>query len=49
MYSLEQRTRTVELYIRYGLKAAATTRELEQPKCTAKLAEWIDEHALGCD
>lgn len=103
MYSLEQRTRAVELYIKYGLKATATIRELgypsraqlvswhrewrgnggrlgnrslehyteEQkraavkhylthgkcnvlarrelgyPKCTAKLAEWIDEYAPG--
>lgn len=105
MYSLEQRTRAVELYIKYGLKATATIRELgypsrtqlagrhrewqenggrltdrsleqytpEQkraavryhpahgrcnalarrelgyPKCTAKLAEWIDEYAPGMD
>ena len=103
MYSLEQRKRAVELYIKYGLKATATIRELgypsraqlvgwhrewqesggrltdrsleqytlEQkraaarhclthgrcnasarrglgyPKCTAKLAEWIDGYAPG--
>ncbi|SET31160.1 hypothetical protein SAMN05216348_1159 [Olsenella sp. KH3B4] len=103
MHSLEQRERAVELYIKYGLKATATIRELgypsrtqlvswhrewrenggrltdrslEQctpkqkrtavrhclthgrcnalarrelgyPKCTAKLAEWIDEYAPG--
>ena len=103
MYSLEQRKRAVELYIKYGLRATAairelgypsraqpvswhrerqenggrltdrgleqytpeqkraavghclthgrcnafTGRELGYPKCTAKLAEWIDEYAPG--
>lgn len=39
MYSLEQRKRAVGLYIRYGLKATATIRELGYPS-RAQLVSW---------
>ena len=42
MYSLEQRKRAVELYIKYGLKATATIRELGYPS-RAQLASWHRE------
>lgn len=38
VYSFEQRTRAVELYIKYSLKATAIIQEFRYPKCTAKLA-----------
>ena len=42
MYSLEQRRRAVELYIKYGLKATATIRELGYPS-RAQLVSWHGE------
>lgn len=42
MYSLEQRKRAVELYIKYGLKAAAAIRELGYPS-RAQLVSWHKE------
>ena len=42
MYTLEQRKRAVGLYIRYGLKATATIRELGYPR-RAQLAGWHRE------
>lgn len=42
MYSLGQRRRAVELYIKYGLKATATIRELGYPSRT-QLAGWHRE------
>ena len=42
MYSLEQRKRAVELYIKYGLKATATIRELGCPS-RAQLVSWHRE------
>lgn len=42
MYTLEQRTRAVELYIKYGLKAAATIRELGYPS-SDQLRAWHKE------
>ena len=45
-YSLEQRTRAVELYIKYGLKATATIRELGYPS-RAQLAAWYREWQDG--
>ena len=39
MYSPEQRKRAVGLYIRYGLKATATIRELGYPS-RAQLVSW---------
>lgn len=42
MYSLEQRTRAVELYIKYGFKATATIRELGYPS-RAQLVGWYRE------
>lgn len=37
MYTLEQRERAVELYVRYGRKATATMRELGYPKSRQQL------------
>lgn len=45
MYTLEQRKRAVELYIRYGLKATATMRELGYPSRVQPAAwhrEWLE-------
>lgn len=42
MYTLEQRTRAVELYIKHGLKATATIRELGYPS-RVQLAAWHKE------
>lgn len=42
MYTLEQRTRAVELYIKHGLKATATIRELGYPS-RVQLAAWHRE------
>ena len=42
MYSLERRKRAVELYIKYGLKATATIRELGYPS-RAQLTGWHRE------
>lgn len=45
MYTLEQRKRAVELYIRYGLKATATMRELGYPSRVQPEAwhrEWLE-------
>ena len=45
MYTLEQRKRAVELYIRYGLKATATIRELGYPSRVQPEAwhrEWLE-------
>ena len=39
MHSLRQRRRAVELYIKYGLKATATIRELGYPS-RAQLVGW---------
>ena len=47
MHTLEQRERAVELYVGYGGKAAATTRELGHPKGREKLADWMDGLAPG--
>ena len=38
MYTLEQRERAVELYVRYGRKATATMRELGYPAAAARVA-----------
>ncbi|MBM7000926.1 hypothetical protein I3I95_12495 [bacterium] len=42
MYTLEQRTRAAELYIRHGLKAATTMGELGYPS-RVQLAAWHGE------
>ena len=42
MHSLGQRRRAVELYIKYGLKATATIRELGYPS-RAQLVSWHRE------
>lgn len=42
MYSYEDRIRAVELYIRYGRKAAAVVRELGYPSCK-NLIRWVRE------
>ena len=42
MYTLEQRTRAVELYIKHGLKATTTIRELGYPS-RVQLAAWHRE------
>ena len=42
MYSLEQRRRAVELYIKHGLKATTTIRELGHPS-RVRLAAWHRE------
>lgn len=42
MYTLEQRTRAVELYIKHGLKATTTIRELGYPP-RVQLAAWHRE------
>ena len=39
MFSLEDRTRAVELYVKYGKKAAPVIRELGYP-CRATLVAW---------
>ncbi len=43
MYTLDKRTRAVELYSKYGLKATATIRELGYP-CRVQLAAWYREY-----
>ena len=43
MYTLEQRERAVELYVRYGRKATATMRELGYPKSRQQLRAWHRE------
>ena len=43
MYTLEQRERAVELYVRYGRKATATMRELGYPKSRQQLRAWYRE------
>ena len=42
MFSLEDRTRAVELYVKYGKKAAPVIRELGYP-CRATLVAWYRE------
>jgi putative transposase len=45
VYTLEQRTRAVELYIKHGLKATATIRELGYPSRVQPAAwhrEWLE-------
>lgn len=42
MYTLEQRTRAVELYIKHGLKATTTIGELGYPS-RVQLAAWHRE------
>jgi len=42
MYTLEERTRAVQLYVKYGKKAAATIRELGYPS-RAQLVAWYKE------
>ena len=42
MYTLEQRTRAVELYIKHGLKATTTIGELAYPS-RVQLAAWHRE------
>jgi putative transposase len=39
MYSKQQKTRAVKLYIKYGLKATATIRELGYPS-HVQLVSW---------
>ena len=46
-YTLEQKRAAVRHYLTHGRCNAFTRRELGYPKCTAKLAEWIDEYAPG--
>jgi transposase-like protein len=43
MHTLEERTRAIELYIKYGLKATATIRELGYA-CRVQLAAWYGEY-----
>ena len=42
MYTVEEKTRAVELYVKYGKRAAATIRELGYPSC-AQLKAWYKE------
>lgn len=46
-YTPEQKRAAVRHYLTHGRCNAFTRRELGYPKCTAKLAEWIDEYAPG--
>lgn len=46
-YTLGQKRAAVRHYLTHGRCNAFTRRELGYPKCTAKLAEWIDEYAPG--
>lgn len=46
-YTLEQKRAAVRHYLTHGRCNALARRELGYPKCTAKLAEWIDEYAPG--
>lgn len=46
-YTLEQKRAAVRHYLTHGRCNASARRELGYPKCTAKLAEWIDEYAPG--
>lgn len=43
MYSYEQRIKAVELYIKYGLRAAAVIRELGYPN-RHSLIVWYKEY-----
>lgn len=45
--TLEQKRAAVRHYLTHGRCNAFTRRELGYPKCTAKLAEWVDEYAPG--
>ena len=40
MYSLEQRLKAIELYIKYGFCAAVVIRELGYPTETRTLKSW---------
>ena len=42
MYTVEEKTRAVELYVKYGKRAAATIRELGYPS-RAQLKAWYKE------
>ena len=42
MYTVEEKTRAVELYVKYGKRAAATIRELGYPS-RAQLKAWHKE------
>lgn len=46
-YTPEQKRAAARHYLTHGRRNAFTGRELGYPKCTAKLAEWIDEYAPG--
>ena len=46
-HALEQKRAAARHYPAHGRCNAFTGRELGYPKCTAKLAERIDEHAPG--
>lgn len=43
MYSLEERKKAVELYIKYGRKAAYVIRDLGYPKNTKSIVSWAKE------
>ena len=43
MYSLEQRLKAIELYIKYGFYAAAVIRELGYPSETRTLKSWCQK------
>ena len=45
--TMEQKRAAVRHCLTHGRYNAFTRRELGYPKCTAKLAEWIDEYAPG--
>lgn len=45
--TMEQKRAAVRHCLTHGRCNAFTRRELGYPKCTAKLAEWIDEYAPG--
>lgn len=46
-YTLGQKRAAARHYLTHGRCNAFTSRELGYPKCTAKLAEWINEYAPG--
>ncbi|MFC2647400.1 MAG: hypothetical protein ACFNZW_05450 [Coriobacteriaceae bacterium] len=42
MYTLEEKTRAIELYVRYSRKATTTILELGYPSCV-QLVAWYKE------
>jgi hypothetical protein len=46
-YTEKQKRAALRHYLTHGKCNAFTRQELGYPKCTAKLAEWIDEYAPG--